>query len=103
MPLADAGSVRVEWDEAKDEANRRKHGLSFADARVLLESGDCLIIFDADHSEFEDRFLAIGAIDRGIIVVAFTEPAEDTHRIISARHATGAERALYRSYMDRNP
>jgi uncharacterized DUF497 family protein len=95
--------VRIEWDDAKDESNRHKHGLSFAEARVLLESGvDYLMVFDADRSEFEDRFLAIGAIDRGIAVIAFTEPAEDTMRIISARWATWRERALYRSYMDRN-
>ena len=95
--------VRIEWDDAKDESNRSKHGVSFAEARVLLESGaDFLMILDADHSELENRFLAIGPIERGLIVIAFAEPEEDTMRIISARWANRNERSLYRSYMDRN-
>ena len=95
--------VKAEWDDAKDEVNQRKHGLSFSEARVLFDSGsDYLVIFDVDHSESEDRFLAIGAIERGIVVVAFTEPEEDTIRIISARWASNREQSLYRSHMDRN-
>ena len=51
----------VEWDEAKDLANRQKHGLGFAEAAELFESGvDYLEIFDVDHSESEDRFIAMG-------------------------------------------
>ncbi|TMA32430.1 MAG: BrnT family toxin [Deltaproteobacteria bacterium] len=51
--------------------------------------------------ESEDRLVAIGAIERGIVVIAFTEPDEDTIRIISARRASKREQSLYRSYMDR--
>jgi uncharacterized DUF497 family protein len=58
--------VEFEWDPAKDRSNRRKHGVSFAEAQRLFESGvDYLEIFDAAHSEFEDRFLAIGPIVAG--------------------------------------
>jgi hypothetical protein len=78
--------VAVEWDPEKDEVNRAKHGLSFSEASVLFDSeGDYLVIFDEAHSEAEDRFIAIGAIESGIAVVVFTEPDEDTTRIISAR------------------
>jgi hypothetical protein len=95
--------AEVEWDDAKDEVNQRKHALSFAEARVLFDSGaDYLVIFDADHSDSEDRFIAIGASERGIVLIAFTEPEEDTVRIISARWANEREQAIYRSYMDRN-
>jgi len=61
----------------EDRGNRRKHGVSFAEAQRLFESGvDHLEIFDAAHSELEDRFLAVGPIDRGIVVVVYTEPEE---------------------------
>ena len=90
-----------EWDDAKDLSNQRKHGLSFADARQLFESGaDYLEIFDVEHSEFEDRFIAIGPIDQGLVVVVYTEQEEDRIRIIGARLANKREQALYRSYMD---
>ena len=92
-----------EWDEAKDLENQRKHGLSFTEARRLFESGaDYLEIFDAEHSEFEDRFIAIGPIDRGLVVVVYTEREEETVRIIGARMANKREQSLYRSQMDRH-
>jgi uncharacterized DUF497 family protein len=93
--------VDFEWDDAKDLSNQREHGLSFAEARQLFESGtDYLEIFDVEHSELEDRFIAIGPIDRGLVVVVYTEREEDLIRIIGARLANKREQALYRSYMD---
>jgi hypothetical protein len=99
--MAHTLTMDFEWDDAKDLSNRRKHGLSFAEAQQLFESGaDYLEIFDVEHSEFEDRFIAIGPIDRGLVVVVYTEPEEDRIRIIGARLANKREQALYRSYMD---
>jgi uncharacterized DUF497 family protein len=69
--------VNFEWDEAKDLTNQQNHGLGFAEAAELLESGvEYLEIFDLDHSESEDRFIAIGPVARGLIVVVYTEPEE---------------------------
>ena len=48
--------------------------------------------------EDEDRFVAIGPIRIGVIVVIYTEPTEDDIRIISARRATNRETALYQQY-----
>ncbi len=94
--------VDFEWDDAKDLSNQRKHGLSFSEARQLFESGaDYLEIFDSEHSESEDRFIAIGPIDRGLVVVVYMEREEEIIRIIGARLANKREQALYRSHMDR--
>lgn len=93
--------VEFEWDDDKDRRNQLRHGLSFSEASGLFTSNaDYLAIFDEGHSEGEDRFIAIGPIARGVIVVVHTEPAEDVIRIISARPATRREFALYRQYMD---
>ena len=90
-----------EWDDAKDLTNQQKHGLSFAEAKELLESGaDYLEIFDADHSETEDRFIAIGPVKRGLVVVVYAEREEDLIRIIGARPANRRERDRYRSYTE---
>jgi uncharacterized DUF497 family protein len=91
--------VRVVWDEAKNRANQRKHGVSLEEASVLFtRRDDYLEIFDEAHSDEEDRFIAIGPIDRGLILVVYTERDEDTVRIISARWATKRETSLYRNY-----
>jgi len=87
--------VKVSWDEAKNVANQRRHGVSFEEASELFTSGvDYLEIFDADHSVEEDRFIAIGPIRRGLILIIWTERDEETIRLISARWATKRERDL---------
>ena len=84
--------MQFEWDEAKELANQRKHGLSFEEARSLFESGaDYLELFDDAHSDKEDRFIAIGSASRGIVVVAWADLGDDVIRIISARMATRRE------------
>jgi len=93
-------SVKFVWDPEKDEANRRKHGLGFEEARDLFTSGvDYLEIFDDEHSEQEERFIAIGPIKRGIIVVVWTEWEGDDVRIISARVASANECELFHRHM----
>lgn len=90
------------WDETKNRENQRKHGISFEEAEELFTSGvDYLETFDAAHSETEDRFIAIGPISRGLVLVVWTEVDEETIRVISARRATPRERALYETTMER--
>ena len=93
--------MKFEWDDAKDRRNQKTCAVSFAEAQRLFESSDdYLEIFDAEHSEAEDRFIAIGPIDRRIVVVVYTEREEDLVRMIGARFANKHEQALFRSHMD---
>lgn len=92
--------MEVTWDPAKDRANVEKHGISFSEAAELFRSGvEYLELFDEAHSVDEDRFLAIGPISRGLVLVVHTEQDDDTLRIISARWATKAERELFLDHM----
>lgn len=54
--------------------------------------------WDDAHSQVEDRFIAIGEIDRGIVVVVYTEREDDLIRIIGARFATKREQERYREH-----
>jgi len=83
----------VQWDPEKAEANRRKHGVDFADAATALTDELALTVPDDDPDE--DRFvtLAMDALGR-ILVVAYSWREEDI-RLISARKATAAERQQY--------
>ena len=94
--------MRVEWDVDKNRENLEKHGISFEEASdLLLGTADSMEVFDAAHSEEEDRYIAIGPIVRGLIVVVFTERDEETVRIISAREATRRERRRYEAWKTR--
>lgn len=93
--------MRVDWDPAKDEANQQKHGLGFGEAAELFSSGsDYLEIVDEHHSFDEERFIAIGPIRRGLVLVVWTERDGDTVRIISARFATKRETRLFHQHME---
>lgn len=52
----------------------------------------------AHHSDDEDRFIAIGPIVKGVVVVVYVERAIDIIRIISARGATKKEIALFNEF-----
>lgn len=95
--------MKVVWNEAKNRGNQVKHGVSFEEAAELFTSGvDFLEIFDEAHSVDEDRFIAIGPIIRGIVLVVWTEREEDVVRIISARWATPREASQFHSYTSRS-
>lgn len=98
--------MKVTWDEAKNLSNQAKHGVSFEEASELFSSGvDYLEIYDEAHSDEEDRFIAIGPIRGGIVLVVWTErlsldDEESAIRIISARWATKREKEHYCSSME---
>jgi len=95
--------VRCEWDDAKNIANQKNHGVSFEEAAALFNDDvDCLEIFDEQHSDAEERFISIGPIERGLALVVWTERLDDVIRIISARWANKREAELYRTYQERN-
>ncbi len=92
--------MRLEWDPKKDQANFKKHGVTFGEASKLFGSNvEYLELYDAAHSHTEDRFIAIGPIRRGLVLVVYTERTEDALRIISARWATPGEARLYTEYL----
>ena len=92
--MADLG---FEWDPAKEQANRRKHKVSFAEAESVFADERARLLDDPDHSGAEDRFVLLGLSSRfRVLVVVHTyRRNEEVIRIISARRATKAERAHY--------
>lgn len=82
-----------EWDEAKAQWNLRVHGISFA-AVDDFDFATALEIEGSDHETEEARTILLGKIKRKTCVLVFTRRARRV-RIISLRHATAKERALY--------
>ena len=89
--------LRFEWDENKNKANFRNHGIWFEEAMVVF--GDPLgrLFFDREHSHGEERFVLIGLDGqrRILIVVHLHREADNVVRIISARKATKREARTY--------
>ena len=82
------------WDKHKNTINVKKHGLDFSDAFKVFES-PMLVGLD-ERAEFgEDRWIGIGLMANRVVVIVFTEPDENTIRVISFRKATTDERKRY--------
>jgi uncharacterized protein len=84
-----------EWDAAKDEANRRKHGVSFREGISAFMDPLSVTIPDPDHSAEEERFLLLGENHRGQLLVVSHTDRQDRVRIISVREADRRERREY--------
>ncbi|MEW5987023.1 MAG: BrnT family toxin [Chloroflexota bacterium] len=86
--------MKFTWDEAKRQANFRKHGFNFADAAIVFEGAT--FTFEDDRFAYgEQRFVTIGILHGVIVVIAHTEVDEDLVRVISMRKATKYEQKLY--------
>ncbi|WP_404366800.1 BrnT family toxin [Marinobacter sp.] len=83
-----------EFDEAKSQANRDKHGIDFGAAQGLWKD-PCLLEIRA-KSEDEQRFLLIGKIDEKhwSAVVTYRDARI---RVISVRRSRKKEVDLYES------
>ena len=85
------------WDEAKNRANRRKHGIWFEEAVSVFNDPEARVFEDIEHSDEEDRFIIIGvnAFARLLVVVHCYREADSIIRLISARKATRKEQRRY--------
>jgi len=89
--------IRFEWDESKNKANRRKHGVWFEEAQQAFDDPKALLFADPSHSRNEDRFilLEISGSARLLVVVHCEREAGTVLRVISARGATTHEVKRY--------
>jgi uncharacterized DUF497 family protein len=86
--------VIFDWDDHKEAANIKKHGVDFWEAQTVFY--DPLIQTYADSGPGEDRFILIGQSSRPrLLLVVYAEFDGDQVRIISAREPTPAERRAY--------
>ena len=89
--------MKFDWNPAKNEANFRKHGVSFKAAITAFDDPYALVAADPKHSTTEAREWLIGEADGGrVLVVVFTKRLQgQVWRIISARPASRGERNRY--------
>src|ERR1700728_1383029 len=92
--------ILFEWDKAKAETNRRKHGITFEESTTVFD--DAYAVFREDRViDGELRWHVIGvASNMTVLLVAHTlrDPSvgpDEGIRIISARVATRKEKILY--------
>lgn len=85
--------MRVVWDDAKQQANLRKHGFDFADIEQVF-SGVTYTVEDKRFAYGEQRFITFGLLRETVVVIAHTESNKEL-RMISMRKATRNEQTIY--------
>lgn len=90
----------ITWDPLKAQSNIAKHGVTFVQAATVLLDALALTVFDAAHSQTEERWFTLGTSSEGKLLALshtyqHTGPIHARVRIISAREATRRERQQY--------
>ena len=90
--------MQFDWDQAKANANSKKHDVTFEEARTVFFDEFAVQFFDEYHSSEEERFLLLGlSSDAKLLLVCHCEREPgNVIRMISARKATKREAAHYR-------
>ena len=83
--------LSFEWDEEKNTANIKKHGIDFLEVALIFENPTLEAIDDrADYGEL--RYIAFGLSGETVLQVVYTWRGESIIRMISAwkanRHDT---------------
>ncbi|MDR3470029.1 MAG: BrnT family toxin [Xanthobacteraceae bacterium] len=89
-----------DWDPAKADSNRRKHGVSFEDAMAVFGDPLALSLLDHESGQGEERWVTIGrhpASHLLLVVHTYVELSLErvAIRIISARRPTAREVRQY--------
>ena len=89
--------MHFEWDKNKNETNKKKHNVSFDEAKTVFLDYNALYMPDPEHSESEERFIILGMSTKAnlLIVCHCYRKADTTIRIISARKADKREQQKY--------
>lgn len=93
--------MEFESDKNKAELNIKRHNISFADAEYIFDDLNSVEIFDAIHSQNENRFNRLGLTAKGLLFVVYSvneSENDEIIRIISARKATKKEIEIYNEF-----
>jgi uncharacterized protein len=98
--MIDGVDLDFEWDGVKAATNQAKHDVTFEQAATVWQDALALTVFDAAHSEFEERWFTLGMNREGSLLAVShtftaTGPVHGRVRLISARPATRNERTSY--------
>jgi uncharacterized protein len=88
--------MEFEFDPAKDEANRFKHGLRLSFGQRVFDDPVLVLIPSFRQRDGEDRFKAVGLIDGKLHTVVYTM-RDQRVRLISVRRSNAGEQRNYDS------
>jgi len=86
--------IEFEWDEEKNALNKKKHNITFEEAEKVFLDPKHIVMFDKEHSLYEERWKIVGFSGFALLSVIFTK-RDNSFRIITARKADKGEEEDY--------
>jgi uncharacterized DUF497 family protein len=90
-----------DFDPAKDEANRRKHGVPLSFGIRIFEGGAHVVLPSLRPVDGEDRYKAVGNVD-GRLWTAIYVSRGKVLRLISVRRSNAGEQGNYDRHSGRS-
>ena len=84
----------IDWDDKKNEANFKKHGVWFEEAQTVMTNPLTLMATNDHSSGVRMEYLGF-SVSLRLLYVVTVEKTDEHIRIISARKATASERSRY--------
>jgi uncharacterized protein len=84
-----------DWDGGNAEKNWLRHRISQAECEQVFFNRPLVVAEDIEHSDTEDRFLALGQTDAGRLLFVVYVLRGDKVRVVSARDMTRREQKEY--------
>ena len=91
-----------EWDEGNVDKNWHLHGVTDGECEDVFFNLPLIIAFDKEHSEKENRFLALGRTETNRWLFVSFVVRRKLIRVISARDMTKSETRKYAEKIKRN-
>ena len=86
--------MEIEFDVAKDAANRAKHGVSLAHGARIFDDPAHIILASIRAIDGEDRYKAIGFVDGRLWAAVHVYRGEKV-RFLSVRRSNKGEERIY--------
>ena len=87
----------IEFDPAKDQCNRAKHGVSLAFGARVFEDPGHVVLPSLRPIDGEDRYKAVGMVDGSLWTAVHVLRGEKV-RMISVRRSNAGEQGNYDRY-----
>ena len=90
-----------EWDPAKSELNKKKHGISFDEALEIWNGVDMTVKEIAKSQDGESRSATIGFVGDKLYTAIWTERGQKK-RLISVRRSREGEKEIFYQFTIQN-
>ena len=90
-----ANCTGFEWDQGNITKNWQRHDVSTFECEQILFNQPIIIKRDKEHSQYENRYQALGRTNMNRLLFAVFTVRGDKIMIISARDMTAAETERY--------